>query len=66
MVKPGMINHKPTLGTDPVPPPAKVYGFCTACGSVEVELNNATHHVFLGGLDEEHKYPAGYGCEVCD
>jgi hypothetical protein len=42
-----------------------VYGMCTACGSVEVELNQATGTRDLSGVGESPRYPTGYGCEVC-
>ena len=46
-------------------PPEPVYGMCTACGAVEVELNRATGTRDLSGMGESAKYPTGYGCEVC-
>lgn len=40
-------------------------GMCTACGSVEVELNQATGERDLSAIGESDRYPTGYGCEVC-
>ncbi|WPH57837.1 hypothetical protein [Mycobacterium phage WXIN] len=42
-----------------------VYGQCTACGSIEVALNRATHTIDHSDIGESAVYPAGYGCEVC-
>lgn len=42
-----------------------VYGMCTACGSVEVELRHATGTRDLSDIGESAAYPTGYGCEVC-
>jgi hypothetical protein len=42
-----------------------VYGMCTACGSVEVELMSATGQRDLSHMGESPNYPTGYGCEVC-
>lgn len=38
-----------------------VYGICTHCRAVEVELNHATGVRTVEGTE----YPVGYGCEVC-
>ena len=40
-------------------------GMCTACGSVEVELNQATGTRDMSAIGESDRYPTGYGCEVC-
>ena len=45
--------------------PSPVYGMCTACGAVEVELNRVTGTRDLSGMGESPRYPTGYGCEVC-
>lgn len=42
-----------------------VYGFCTACRSVEVRLNEATGTRDLSSMGESADYPTGYGCELC-
>lgn len=42
-----------------------VYGMCTACGSVEVALDQATGTRDLSAIGESATYPTGYGCEVC-
>lgn len=42
-----------------------VYGYCTACHSVEVALNKATGTYDLSYMGESDAYPTGYGCEVC-
>ena len=42
-----------------------VYGMCTACGSVEVELVAATGRRNLSSIGESDAYPTGYGCEAC-
>jgi hypothetical protein len=42
-----------------------VYGMCTACGSVEVALVEATGTRDFSGIGESPEYPTGYGCEVC-
>lgn len=42
-----------------------VYGQCTACGSVEVELNSVKGTRDFSAIGESDKYPIGYGCEVC-
>lgn len=42
-----------------------VYGMCTACGSVEVALDNVTGRRDLSAMGESPSYPIGYGCEVC-
>ena len=43
----------------------RVYGMCTACGSVEVALNRATGTRDLSAIGEHEAYPTGHGCEVC-
>lgn len=43
----------------------KVYGQCTHCGAVEVELTNPSGTRDLSDIGESAKYPVGYGCEVC-
>ena len=43
----------------------KVTGKCTACGAVEVVLDNVTGTTDLSGIGESATYPTGYGCEVC-
>jgi hypothetical protein len=42
-----------------------VYGQCTACGAVEVELNRPTGTRDLSHIGESAAYPVGYGCELC-
>jgi len=42
-----------------------VYGYCTACGAVEVELDEVTGHRDFSNIGEAADYPTGYGCEVC-
>jgi len=44
----------------------RVVGKCTACGCVEVLLNEAHGFADLTAIGESGKYPIGYGCEVCD
>ena len=46
-------------------PPEPVYGYCTACGSVEVKLDKATGTRDFSNIGEAADYPTGYGCEVC-
>lgn len=41
------------------------YGLCTACGAVEVELNQQDGTRDLSHMGESDRYPVGYGCEVC-
>lgn len=41
------------------------YGMCTACGSVEVALNQVTGTRDLSSIGESADYPTGFGCEVC-
>lgn len=41
------------------------FGYCTACGSIEVELVDATGTRDFSGIGEPAAYPTGYGCEVC-
>lgn len=43
----------------------RIYGLCTACGSVEVALVEATGTRDLSAIGEHHAYPTGYGCELC-
>ena len=43
----------------------KVYGMCTHCGAVEVELNTVTGIRDLSELGESPTYSTGFGCEVC-
>ena len=45
--------------------PEQTYGMCLACGSVEVQLNEATGTRDLTHIGEHHAYPTGYGCELC-
>lgn len=40
-------------------------GMCTACGSVEVILNNPTGVRDMSDIGESDEYLTGYGCEVC-
>lgn len=42
-----------------------IYGMCTACGSVEVALDDVTGHRDLSSIGESPAYPTGYGCELC-
>ena len=43
-----------------------VYGMCTHCGAVEVELvNGVSGYRDLSQEGESERYPVGYGCEVC-
>lgn len=42
-----------------------VYGFCSHCGSVEVELNRQDGVRDFSGIGESAEYPTGFGCEVC-
>lgn len=42
------------------------YGMCTACGSVEVALNQVAGYRDLSDMGESSAYPTGYGCEMCD
>jgi hypothetical protein len=46
----------------PLPPTA---GYCTACGSIEVILNEVTGIRDFSDIGESAQYPTGYGCEVC-
>lgn len=46
-------------------PTTPTYGMCTSCGSVEVELVEATGTRDLSGIGESASYPTGHGCEVC-
>ncbi len=41
------------------------YGFCTACGSIEVALIEATGTRDFSPIGEHAEYPTGYGCELC-
>lgn len=41
------------------------YGMCLACRSVEVALNRVTGFRDLSDIGEHHRYPTGFGCEVC-
>lgn len=53
---------------DSLLPPERppVYGMCTHCGAVEVQLlNGVTGHRDLSDIGESDRYPVGYGCEVC-
>lgn len=43
-----------------------VYGQCTNCGSVEVELVKQDGVQDLSSIGESPEYPFGDGCEVCD
>ena len=43
----------------------KTCGYCTACGAVEVELNQAHGYRDFSEDGETVVYPIGYGCEVC-
>lgn len=45
--------------------PEPVYGYCTACRSIEVALNRVDGTRNFSGIGEAADYPAGYGCEVC-
>lgn len=45
--------------------PQPVYGMCTACFAVEVELVRITGYRDLSHIGEHHAFPTGYGCEVC-
>lgn len=47
------------------PKPAKTYGLCTSCRSVEVELVQVIGTRDLSYMGENDRYPVGYGCEVC-
>lgn len=47
------------------PKPPKVYGLCTSCRSVEVELVQVIGFRDLSYMGESDRYPVGYGCEVC-
>lgn len=40
-------------------------GMCTACGSIEVILNEVTGVRDFSDIGESAEYPVGYGCEVC-
>ena len=42
-----------------------VYGQCTNCGALEVELIKQTGTQDLSSIGEDPKYPYGPGCEVC-
>jgi hypothetical protein len=42
-----------------------VYGQCTHCGAVEVELAEVTGYRDFSPLGEPDRYPVGYGCELC-
>jgi hypothetical protein len=42
-----------------------VYGQCTNCGSVEVELVEQDGTQDLSDIGEDPKYPFGAPCEVC-
>jgi hypothetical protein len=44
---------------------APTYGQCTACGSIEVALNEVSHYRDLSAVGESDAYPCGYGCELC-
>jgi hypothetical protein len=43
----------------------EVYGMCTACGSVETALVEATGTRDLSSIGESADYPTGYGCGLC-
>lgn len=49
----------------PLPTAPPTHGMCTACGSVEVALVNATGARDLSHIGESPEYPTGHGCEVC-
>jgi hypothetical protein len=44
---------------------AREYGQCTACGALEVALNEVSHYRDLSAIGESPAYPFGYGCELC-
>ena len=43
-----------------------IYGQCTNCGCVEVELTKQEGTQDLSRIGEDPKYPYGPGCEVCE
>lgn len=45
--------------------PGTTIGACTACGSVEVVLDEATGTRDLSDIGESAAYPTGHGCELC-
>ncbi len=57
-------EHNDRIAEDQAPRIPR-YGMCTACGSVEVELNFVTGLRDLSHIGESDRYPTGYGCEVC-
>lgn len=42
-----------------------LWGRCTACGAIEVELKSFTGTVDYSAIGESAQYPIGYGCELC-
>lgn len=57
-------RHTPAVGADHGEPP--IYGMCTSCGAVEVELVYGAYGTRdLSYMGEHPKYPVGHGCEVC-
>lgn len=46
-------------------PKEPVYGQCTRCGCVEVELVQQRGTQDLSEMGEDPKYPFGFPCEVC-
>lgn len=42
-----------------------IYGQCTACGSIEVELDSIKGYRDFSDIGESDCYPVGYGCEAC-
>lgn len=56
--------HVPPLGGE-VEVTTPTIGLCTACGSLEVALNNVIGHLDFVAIGERGDYPTGYGCEVC-
>jgi hypothetical protein len=42
-----------------------LYGQCTYCGAIEVELKSYSGTKDYSAIGESSRYPIGFGCELC-